>query len=212
MVNMSGFTYPRVSNSIVKEFVSLTAQAESASAVAGAGGGTFLTSIGEDGADMMSQLEQQLPGLTLFPSQIEKITQTHNCLNPLFLSLLLQALRWSATRGYDIRRLLDQWLEADSLTALYGDVLDVWETGQDAPSSSHVADCERFAKKAGGFPTLRENHPLHQHIKASRRARLEAEEKRVKDEQEHFGTSELEWLQTQKEADKVNSYIYLKVC
>ena len=60
MVNMSGFTYPRVSNSIVKDFVSLTAQAESASAVAGAGGGTFLTSLGDDGADMMSQLEQQV--------------------------------------------------------------------------------------------------------------------------------------------------------
>ena len=67
MVNMSGFTYPRVSNSIVKEFVSLTAQAESASAVAGAGGGTFLTSIGEDGADMMSQVRTKPPRAAISP-------------------------------------------------------------------------------------------------------------------------------------------------
>ena len=83
----------------------------------------------------------ELPGLSLFPSQYETMLDTPACSNPLFLDVLLHALRWSARRGFDLQKLLEEWLECSSAVEMYSKILDCWENGQEAPSADREEEC-----------------------------------------------------------------------
>lgn len=94
------------------------------------------------------------PALRLFPSQYQAILANPATRNPLFLRLLLQALRWSARRHFDLWRLLPLWLEARSVVELYHRVLETWERGL-AVSPATTADALARARREGGHDALR---------------------------------------------------------
>ena len=74
--------------------------------------------------------------LALFPSQCQALLASPASKTPLFLRLLLQALRWSAKQNLDLWRLLTFWAEATSVIELYERILDTWEHGITVSSAS----------------------------------------------------------------------------
>jgi len=85
--------------------------------------------------------------LALFPSQCQALLASPASKNPLFLRLLLQALRWSAKQNLDLWRLLTFWAEATTVVELYERILDTWEQGLSISSTSRDEAVRRVAQE-----------------------------------------------------------------
>ena len=85
--------------------------------------------------------------LALFPSQCQALLASPASKNPLFLRLLLQALRWSARQNLDLWRLLAFWAEATTVVELYERILDTWEQGLSISSTSRDEAVRRVAQE-----------------------------------------------------------------
>jgi hypothetical protein len=106
------------------------------------------------------------PALRLFPSQYQAILANAATRNPLFLRLLLQALRWSVRqRSFDVWRLLPHWLEARSVVELYHRVLETWERGLAVSPATQSEAAKRVRREGGGAALQweRRHQPRHQH-------------------------------------------------
>ena len=145
------------------------ADAHSADAHRGQGGQSgdsvfSLTTLSEEDGSVLPQLELSdcdLPGLTLFPVQIESIPRSPGARNPHFLTVPLKALQQSAALGLDLWRCLDVWIECRNLKELVSSVLDFLEKGQPSPDLATKESCSKRAREAGGFPALQEAHPYY---------------------------------------------------
>jgi len=85
--------------------------------------------------------------LALFPSQCQALLASPASKNPLFLRLLLQALRWSARQNLDLWRLLTFWAEATTVIELYERILDTWEQGLSVSSASRNEAVRQVAQE-----------------------------------------------------------------
>lgn len=85
--------------------------------------------------------------LALFPSHCKALLASPACNTPLFLRLLLQALRWSANQNLDLWRLLTFWAEATSVIELYERILDTWEQGLSVSSASRNEAIRRIVEE-----------------------------------------------------------------
>ena len=150
---------PAASNDLVAKFLTMAAQADLSEAMST----TF--QLTQEGADsegseqpLIPEDTEELPGLCMFPSHVEALLSPTG--NPLYVSLMLRCLRYSAAKGFDLHALLGAWPQAASVKELVVKVLDTWENGQQAPSPSRADSCLELAQGLGGFPALRASHPL----------------------------------------------------
>ena len=147
---------PTASNDLVAKFLTMAAEADLSEATST----TFqLTQDGDESTEPRLPTDtEQLPGLCLFPSHVEALLAPTG--NPLYVSLMLRCLRYSASKGFDLHALLGSWPQAASVKEFVAKVLDTWENGQPAPSLSRAESCLELAQGLGGFPGLRASHPL----------------------------------------------------
>ena len=91
----------------VARFIELCAQADDV--LTSGEPQALLTDTAVVGSDAGAEDKSSLPGLCLFTTQTAQIANAPAASNPLFLSVLLRAIRWSAQRGYDIWALSGVW-------------------------------------------------------------------------------------------------------
>lgn len=155
--------------------------------------------------------------LALFPSQRQALLASPASKNPLFLRLLLQALRWSAQQNLDLWRLLTFWAEAMTVTELYERILDTWEQGLSVSSASrdeavrHVAQEQLTQARPPGTELMDEWGNASSHgsyntyrrgndgAARSSRARSSAGGQDVPDE---LPLAEIQWRKVHADADK----------
>ena len=90
---------------------------------------------------------------------VGRFTQTalsflHSRLMNSYMRILLRALRWSSQRSFDVTSLLDKWMQAGSVPALYEAVLREWEEGS-KQTPAGVAKAEAYARREGGYGSLK---------------------------------------------------------
>lgn len=139
---------PAASNDLVAKFLTMAAQADLSEAMST----TF--QLTQEGADsegseqpLIPEDTEELPGLCMFPSHVEALLSPTG--NPLYVSLMLRCLRYSAAKGFDLHALLGAWPQAASVKELVVKVLDTWENGQQAPSPSRADSCLELAQEIG---------------------------------------------------------------
>ena len=155
--------------------------------------------------------------LALFPSQCQALLASPASKNPLFLRLLLQALRWSARQNLDLWRLLTFWAEATTVTELYERILDTWEQGLPVSSTSrndamrHVAQEQLMQARPPGTELMDEWGNASSHgsyhtyqrgndsVTRSSRACSSAGGQDVPDE---LPLAEIQWRKVHADADK----------
>lgn len=99
-------------------------------------------------------------GFLLFDTQVGRLLTHPQGGEPQFMRLFLKSLHYAANRGFSVWHLLDDWLQADGVSALVTRILRTIESGY-APSSVQINQDARMTEHAGGLSALRLLYPWH---------------------------------------------------
>lgn len=118
--------------------------------------GSFLTAVPTRERPALNNA----PGFLLFPMQVNTILNHPLGSKPMFLRLILKALHWAASRGYDLWMLLDDWLESEDVDDLIVRILRYFEKGFMRKFRDSEASKERSIT-VGGLNALKKTYPWH---------------------------------------------------
>jgi hypothetical protein len=138
--------------SLIMSFIQKSVQAE----VATQATGVFLTSI----SNATYGGHEALAGFLLFESHINSLLNHKHGRTPLFLRLFLRSAYLLCCRGYSLWALWDDWLQADSVPALFQRVFGSLETGY-AKSPEAVKESIDRACAEGGYLAMKKLYPWH---------------------------------------------------
>lgn len=99
-------------------------------------------------------------GFLLFDTQVSRLLTHSHGGEPQFLRLFIKSLHYAANRGFSVWHVMDDWLKADSVSALVTRILRTIESGY-SPSSTQVRQDTRQTENAGGLSALRLLYAWH---------------------------------------------------
>lgn len=99
-------------------------------------------------------------GFLLFDTQVAHLLTHPQGGEPQFMRLFLKSLHYAANRGFSVWHVMEDWLLADTVSALVTRILRTIESGY-APSTVQINQDTRQTEHAGGFSALRLLYPWH---------------------------------------------------
>ena len=113
--------------------------------------------VGQGGA--AKHMSESL-GFLLFDTQVARLLTHAHGDEPQFLRLFIKGLHCAVSRGFSVWYLLDDWLQADSVSALITRILRTVEGGY-TPTQGQTGNDVRQSRNAGGLSALRVLYPWH---------------------------------------------------
>lgn len=138
---------------LITSFVQKTVQSEVSSLATG----PFLTALSK-ASEYSAQ--EVVPGFLLFECHISALLSHPQGGTPLFIRLFLRCAYLVCSRGFSLWQIWDDWLQADSVPALFGRIMECLERGHTKSSKMTQFSIDRTCQE-GGLAALRKLYPWH---------------------------------------------------